>query len=246
MELKKLELREKLTRTWYKEPERLQLPARLYDVTIQVYPNIRVAAADAIDISTVDETPEACIPAHSVILAGRNKYFLALFTNGMAQSTLEHSLGGGKDTLLAKRPTVIKIQGYPLSIWDLEDWKQVLQIADEYEDISLFDNISILMMAKYLEPAKEDVYKNVILLLKIAYKYSRGTSELLRKGCISFCTDIYYFLIIRTTFTKFLRESACRDLTTAMTLKFEDIVEKAKAEGKTTVDIDWIPFVKVR
>ncbi|KAI9098620.1 hypothetical protein DFS34DRAFT_618209 [Phlyctochytrium arcticum] len=262
MELKKLELREKFTHSWYKEPDRPQLPESLCDVMIQVYPN--AAADDATDNSGAVETPEACIPANSAVLANSNKYFCALFTNGMAQSTNEHQ-GGGVDhknkTLLVKQPTVVKIKGYPLPIvqyfigflynsqhtctqqesWGMEELEQVLQIADEFEHMSLFDNVSIALMAEYLQPNKAGLV-NVILLLKIAYKYSRETSELLRKGCISFCTDNYHILLRQPEFTEFLEEFACRDLALAMTLTFQAIVAAAEDEGDDRYNV-CIPIV---
>ncbi|KAI9098627.1 hypothetical protein DFS34DRAFT_593252 [Phlyctochytrium arcticum] len=199
MEVKKAELREKFTRTWYKEPGWPHQPERLCDVIIQVYPNGKVAAAgDATDTSSMDETPEACIPAHSAILANSNKYFYALFTNGMAQTHLYSAglVGHGRLGTSA---------------------------SDEYEDISLFDNVSIALMADYLYPV-EAGYHFVIHLLKIAYKFSRETSEVLRKGCISFCTDNYHDLLQRPSFTTFFKEFACRDLALAIALKFQELI----------------------
>ncbi|KAK6020577.1 BTB/POZ domain protein [Ostertagia ostertagi] len=173
MEERKAKLRVQLTRTWHKEPEGRQLREELSDVQIEV------AGA-----------PAASIPAHSAVLANSSKYFRALFTNGMAQSTSKRQKTkrlrskGPSDNGENVSPTIVKITGYPLPIVQyfvehlyntqyeggqegitfVEDWEQLLQLADEYECLTLFDNVSIHILAEFLDPNIAEVVTTLELL----------------------------------------------------------------------------------
>ncbi|KAI9098166.1 hypothetical protein DFS34DRAFT_685663 [Phlyctochytrium arcticum] len=74
-------MRKKFFRTRHSEPDE-QLGEDLSGVLIEVYP-------DASDGPDTDKIAAARIPAHSMILANRSKYFYTLFTNGMVQSKLK-------------------------------------------------------------------------------------------------------------------------------------------------------------
>ncbi|KAI9098621.1 hypothetical protein DFS34DRAFT_79975 [Phlyctochytrium arcticum] len=250
-ELQKLKLREKFTRSWYKESDRPQLPERVCEVTIQVYPNAK--AVELPKRASQRMPPFWQTATSTFVLFSRMAWHRVRISIKLVVSTTTRKH--------CKQATVVKIKGHPLHIvqyfigflynnqhtctqqesWGLADWVQVLQIADEYEDMALFDKVSIALMAQYLKPIKQGC-ENVILLLKSAYKYSRETSELLRKGCISFCTDNYYILLRQPAFKEFVKEFACGDLGLAMTITFQEIIEEAEDQGEGVHNV-WIPIV---
>ncbi|KAI9105282.1 hypothetical protein DFS34DRAFT_655350 [Phlyctochytrium arcticum] len=213
----------------YQVSDQDELPNDLSDVSIEVYPETKLKKGQAKKKAHSAETPAAIIPAHSLILANGSQYFRALFTNGMAQSL---SRGDGvtddEQKLVTKPSTVVvKVKGY--NKMTLEGWEQVLRIADEYGAASLFDHVSYLLLAKYLDP--KSAHKNVIDLLTMAYKYSRETSEILRKGCISYCGEKYLKVLRDAAFQEFLSQHACRDLLLGMTLQFKKVAVESDSDS---------------
>ncbi|KAI9105286.1 hypothetical protein DFS34DRAFT_598832 [Phlyctochytrium arcticum] len=224
----------KVTRSWSDESDKEQLPEHLADLSIEVYPEAKLDDGQANDASNSAEPPAAIIPAHSIILKENSKYFRALFTNGMAQSLKEDRDG-------TKPRTVVKIKGYDVPIvkyflahlcknlrtsaidedkMSMEDLEQALQIADEFEALSFFDHVSFVVLADYLKADSQN--RVVISLLTIAYKYSRETSETLRKGCIVKCKENFRPVLRDQEFKEFLSRHGCRDLCLGLSLEFSD------------------------
>ncbi|KAI9105283.1 hypothetical protein DFS34DRAFT_598810 [Phlyctochytrium arcticum] len=237
MDRKKLEWQLKISRKWYETPDQELVPEQLSDVSIEVYPEDKVAEPAAEGQANKkprsSRTPAAIIPAHSAILANNSKYFGALFTNGMVQS---------QKYPLTECPTVVKINGYGVPTvqyflghiyndqrisarrddMTMEDFGQALQIADEYGAVPIFDHISYIMLGKYVQP--ELPVSNVIELLTIAYKYSRETSEVLRLGCIAYFSENRRKISAWNQwkgieFREFLVRHGCRDLCLALALQ---------------------------
>ncbi|KAI9098125.1 hypothetical protein DFS34DRAFT_649716 [Phlyctochytrium arcticum] len=206
----------------------------LSDVVIEVYPDADTTGLEASESPDTDAIAAARIPAHSMILANRSKYFHSLLTNGMAQSKttndpqVEDSAGSKVISPSDRRSIQVKIKGYPLPVIRYfighlynnqpeceqqkitldTDWAKILRIADEFGVLSLFDKVSItLLTALY-----SGQYREVVQLLQFAYEFSKETSQILRKGCITYCTENYPTLSKKAKFKEFLRDHACRDL----------------------------------
>ncbi|KAI9105281.1 hypothetical protein DFS34DRAFT_2441 [Phlyctochytrium arcticum] len=158
----------------------------------------------------------------------------------MAQSVKDCPDGGvaaDKENSLTKRRTIVKIKGYPLPVVEyflahlygsrrisaiegqmkLKDFEEALKIADEYGALSFFDQVSYVLLANYLNTKSQQ--GKAISLLTWAYKYSRETSEILRKGCIAYSVKYHVSLVRDADFKEFLILHGCRDLCLALALQ---------------------------
>ncbi|KAI9098065.1 hypothetical protein DFS34DRAFT_593551 [Phlyctochytrium arcticum] len=179
-------VREAFARTSFLDSDGQLLREKLSDVVIEVYPDADATEVEVSKKLDVDTTAIARIPAHSAILANGSKYFHALFTNGMAQDKISEEDQVGRVT----EKKLVKIKGYPLAavqyfvghiyrnkldcmqqeILSLKDWEKVLQIADEFGVLSLFDDVSVFLLMTYLvKPG--NISKDVIDLLQIGMSH---------------------------------------------------------------------------
>ncbi|KAI9106136.1 hypothetical protein DFS34DRAFT_48272 [Phlyctochytrium arcticum] len=91
----------------------------LADVVIEVWPSATsLGSGPDPPTKRLCTEPAAQLPAHAAILAGKNEYFKALFSNGMAE-TLEGSqalctvdTSEEKNILLQRPKRIISIKGY--------------------------------------------------------------------------------------------------------------------------------------
>ncbi|KAI9106141.1 hypothetical protein DFS34DRAFT_690556 [Phlyctochytrium arcticum] len=109
----------KYPRTNASKRNNLTFSEDLADVVIEVYPSATSISSGPDHPSERHCTePAAKIPAHVAILAGKNEYFKALFSNGMAE-TLEPSqalrtvnTSAGQNIIAERSRKMINIRGY--------------------------------------------------------------------------------------------------------------------------------------
>ncbi|KAI9106142.1 hypothetical protein DFS34DRAFT_690557 [Phlyctochytrium arcticum] len=181
----------------------------LADVVIGVWPSAQ-SIGSGTDLKQQDYTqPAAKLPAHVAILAAKNKYFKALFSNGMSESS-DHSKAlctvntSDGQNIIAERPKkIVNIHGYSVEavkyfighLYDdstvcaaqkretLQEWEELLKLADEYESLYMFEMVSYELMDRFLNDPAGKSNHHVVTLLNIAYGFSKETNQILRKGC---------------------------------------------------------------
>ncbi|KAI9106138.1 hypothetical protein DFS34DRAFT_690553 [Phlyctochytrium arcticum] len=189
----------------------------LADVVIEVWPSVA-----SIEKRHCAE-PVVQIPAHAAILAAKNEYFKALFSNGMAE-TLEPSQAlctvdtSDEKNIIAQRPKrTITIKGYSVEavkyfiahLYDdseacaaqkrqsLREWEELLRLADEYDNMPLFYMASYVLMDTFLNDPSGESNEHVVTLLNIAYGFSEEMSQILREGCWWYY-DQHYLKVLGT------------------------------------------------
>ncbi|KAI9106140.1 hypothetical protein DFS34DRAFT_690555 [Phlyctochytrium arcticum] len=232
-----IKFREKFPRTNATKRNILTFNENLADVTIEVFPSATNMGSGS-DPQQHNTHPAAKIPAHVAILTGRNEYFRALFSNGMAE-TLEPSqtlctinAADGQNVLVQRSRRNIKIKGYSVEavkyfiahLYDdskacaaqeresLQEWEELLKMADEFESFSLFDTVSYEMMDQLLADPSGMSNDHVITLLNLAYEFSAEISEILRKGCWWYYDQHYLKVLGTKELTQNAKKSLKSDL----------------------------------
>ncbi|KAI9106139.1 hypothetical protein DFS34DRAFT_690554 [Phlyctochytrium arcticum] len=168
----------------------------LADVVIEVYPSATGFGAGpdphSEQQSTEPAEPAAKLPAHAAILAAKNEYFRALFSNGMAETLGPQAwtivdTNDGQNLLAQRQKRNIKIKGYPVEavkyfiayLYDdseacverqrltLQDFDDLLKMANQYGSFSFFDTVSFRMMNQYLNVTGGTSMDNFFILLNI-------------------------------------------------------------------------------